>query len=86
MPKAECHFLTSKYLCAKWKKSKNGTTFAHKIDGKWIKKGFAKNLLLQNVQKTGCDTMKISSNTGKNVEMYRMAYKKYCFLTKEVLW
>lgn len=26
--------------------------------------------------------MKISSNTGENVEMYRMAYKKYCFLTK----
>lgn len=26
--------------------------------------------------------MKTSSNTGKNVEMYRKAYKKYCFLTK----
>lgn len=49
------------------------------------KKGFAKNLLLQYIQKTGYNTMKISSNTGKNVEMYRMAYKKYCFLTKEVL-
>ncbi len=49
------------------------------------KKGFAKNLLLQNVQKTGCNAMKTSSNTGKNVEMYRKAYKKYCFLTKGVL-
>ena len=29
--------------------------------------------------------MKISSNTGENVEMYRMAYKKYCFLMKGVL-
>lgn len=49
------------------------------------KKGFAKNLLLQNIQKTGYNTMKISSNTGKNVEMYRRAYKKYYFLTKGVL-
>ena len=79
-------FLASKYLCAKWKKSKNGVTFAHKIDDKCTKKRFAKNLLLQYIQKTGYNTMKISSNTGKNVEMYRMAYKKYCFLTKEVLW
>lgn len=29
--------------------------------------------------------MKISGNTGKNVEMDRTAYKKYCFLTKGVL-
>lgn len=40
---------------------------------------------MQNIQKIGFITKKTSSNTGKSVEMIRRAYKKYCFLTKEVL-
>lgn len=50
-----------------------------------MKIGFLQNLVMQNVQKIGQFQRKISGNSGKNVEMNRMAYKKYCFLTKGVL-